>query len=515
MENEIDWSNKEEVMEAIREDSIYALENMDKKFRADKDVMISAIIRNPDAIKCTSKELWEDEEFVVFVLPRYNNVMPLVSEKLLGDKNFILKAAELSKDNVLEYASDEIKSDKEIVLEVVSKRKTGELQFASEELRSDKEFLLEVVGKGKALNGVLQYADDSLKEDGKFILQIVDKISEISNKIGHIDTAEMVADGMLDMLKKDTSKKLWEEDREFVLGIVERIGKNKHIEMYRLFADELISEKFRNDPEIMLEAIKAGTGLLDDIMKYASNDLKNNREFLIETIKCTDERGNNPVLQYASDELRGDRDVIRTSKTGLFYASDELKSDRDFVMEMIERYPYNFKAASEDLRCDREVVLATLRLEPELFSDIDPILQRDKVVVETALEASEIQMSKLFEKQQNGKQVEVWQVKRATEIEIKLKNLYDELKKEEQEKKGDNADIDNMSVEELLEYEKQQDEEITKTDEEIERLKVLQRVKEKARIARQKREERDALLRGETPIENTENKELDDNEEQL
>jgi hypothetical protein len=70
-------------------------------------------------------------------------------------------------------------------------------------------------------------------------------------------------------------------------------------------------------------------------------------------------------LKYASDALRGDRDVVMAAvkKWGgaLRFASDDLQNDRDVVMAAVNEDWLALKFASEELQGDREVIMADIK----------------------------------------------------------------------------------------------------------------------------------------------------------
>ena len=70
------------------------------------------------------------------------------------------------------------------------------------------------------------------------------------------------------------------------------------------------------------------------------------------------------ALEYATEELRGDREVVMTAVAqaggALQYATEELRGDRDVVMTAIASLGWAVEHASEELRGDREVMEAAL-----------------------------------------------------------------------------------------------------------------------------------------------------------
>lgn len=83
-----------------------------------------------------------------------------------------------------------------------------------------------------------------------------------------------------------------------------------------------------------------------------------------EVLEAVRQNQNGFYLQYASEALKGDRDVVmeavKYDGCSLQYASEELRGDKDVVMEAAKNDWEALQYASEDLRNDREVVLAVM-----------------------------------------------------------------------------------------------------------------------------------------------------------
>ena len=71
------------------------------------------------------------------------------------------------------------------------------------------------------------------------------------------------------------------------------------------------------------------------------------------------------ALEFASDELRADREVVLAAVSqhgfALQYASDALRDDAEVVLAAVKMDGVALKFASDELRGDREVVLGAVR----------------------------------------------------------------------------------------------------------------------------------------------------------
>jgi hypothetical protein len=76
---------------------------------------------------------------------------------------------------------------------------------------------------------------------------------------------------------------------------------------------------------------------------------------------------NGYALQFASIELRGDKDVVLPAVTqygyGLQFASVELRADKKIVLTAVTQNAFALQYASVELREDKEVVLAAVTQE--------------------------------------------------------------------------------------------------------------------------------------------------------
>lgn len=126
--------------------------------------------------------------------------------------------------------------------------------------------------------------------------------------------------------------------------------------------------------KIELDVIPPKIAIRDIFEKYVPDDLRADREFVLELANT-----NGVVLLCVADKLRADRDVVRVAVSETYwghfafeYAAMELRSDRDFVLDLVKQTGYALEYASEDLRADREIVLAAaIRDEQALLYSTD------------------------------------------------------------------------------------------------------------------------------------------------
>jgi len=250
----VDWNNKEEVLEAIRQNGlniIYA----SKEIKEDEEVLLEAIGNNSEAIREVNAALLGNKEFMLKALARSNNAT-----------NYRLDA------NPLIYASEELKHDKEFVLEVV-KQNGSALRYA-DYFKKDKDIVIEAV---KSNGFALEYADETLRNDKEVVLEAVKKfgyaLMEASWELKDDKDVVMAA---LKQIREET-------DRAIKNGDISEESREFHL--YD------IGEKLRQDEEFMKEAEK--------IMKGQPKQVKEISKSLLEDEDIV----NAAVHQHTSEEI--------------------------------------------------------------------------------------------------------------------------------------------------------------------------------------------------------------------
>lgn len=138
------------------------------------------------------------------------------------------------------------------------------------------------------------------------------------------------------------------------------------------------SDELKADREVVLAAVNH----YGPALEYASDDLKADKEIVLEAVKLW---GSN--LEYASDDLKADKDVVLAAVTNtgraLEYASDNLKADREIVLEAVKHKihasGHALTFASATLRREREIALAAMHSEALLSFPVDFLIEEKKL----------------------------------------------------------------------------------------------------------------------------------------
>jgi hypothetical protein len=127
-------NDKEVVLAAIQDNGL-AIKYASKELQNNKEVVLEAVKQNNWALEYASKELRSDKEFILKILLESKNGILLndIDKKFLEDREIVKEAIKLIPLNY-KYISKELRSDKEIFLEVINKNKEL-LEYASEELK--------------------------------------------------------------------------------------------------------------------------------------------------------------------------------------------------------------------------------------------------------------------------------------------------------------------------------------------------------------------------------------------
>ena len=144
-------------------------------------------------------------------------------------------------------------------------------------------------------------------------------------------------------------------------------------------------ENLKKDKEIVLAACKNNGDALGD----AHDTLKKDKEIVLVAVK-----NSGWALQHADENLKKDRDIVieavKQNGTAIEYAHPDLKKDRDIVIEAVKRDGTAIEYLDESFKNDREIVLkavSTLGLQSALQC-VAENFKKDKEIVKAALDGS-------------------------------------------------------------------------------------------------------------------------------
>lgn len=151
-------SDKELVIEVVRDSWGMALCHASETLRGDRDVVLEAVRLRGETLRFASDDVKGNREVVGEAVRESWHAFQYASEALRGDPDIALEAMTQSME-VLEYATQALRGDNAFMLRVV--RCNGlALRFASEELRADPGLALEAF---KQNNMALQYVPEAAR----------------------------------------------------------------------------------------------------------------------------------------------------------------------------------------------------------------------------------------------------------------------------------------------------------------------------------------------------------------
>ena len=127
------------------------------------------------------------------------------------------------------------------------------------------------------------------------------------------------------------------------------------------------------------------------LLQHASKELQGDRDIVLAAVEKDGD-----ALQYASPELRSDDKVVLVAvaqdtidhgpNRALQYASKELRSDREFILKAVTENGFALQYASEELRSDQEVVLAAVTNDGMAIQKASPTLKSNRTFILKAVE---------------------------------------------------------------------------------------------------------------------------------
>ena len=376
--------NKEVVLAAVLTNG-HSLRFASENLRDNKEVVLAAVLTHGSSLRFASDELRDNKEVVLAAVLTHGSSLRFASDELRDNKEVVL-AAVSTDGSSLRHASDELRNNKEVVLAAVSTDGSS-LRHASDELRDNKVVVIAAV---KNFGPALSYASISIQQDED--VQYV-SIEYFKNKIEILNDLEAMGlryrhngdeeddDFWDDLRRQDNVLKneiislcslgnsILKDNRCFIQrifvvvancvgpDIIFCIASDRLLESKEFFFEILVSSRVELDSLIGFTWSKLPSSFwLDgdcvlatlmkdfcgDSFKYASEDLKSDREFVLKAVNI-----NGSVLEYASPELKADKEVVlvavKNNERACKYASGGLQSDKeisDLIEEEDEELPF-------------------------------------------------------------------------------------------------------------------------------------------------------------------------------
>lgn len=107
------------------------------------------------------------------------------------------------------------------------------------------------------------------------------------------------------------------------------------------------------------------------------NHIITDKEFLLKAAFRVDD-----ILKYTTDELRNDKEAVSEIIKDRYYhlnlVGDKLKADKEFMLPILKSDPYYIRFASSSIKKDKEIALIILKANLEYFRYMDLSLLKDE-----------------------------------------------------------------------------------------------------------------------------------------
>jgi len=178
--------------------------------------------------------------------------------------------------------------------------------------------------------------------------------------------------------------------------------KEKNIDPLDILQEEAVKEDMERDEEQervkklkddFLAEFRSGERIKDLLDRFRMlEELHTDKDIVLEVVKRFW-----PALQYVSEDLRNDREVVlaalgsledsipkrRPSARSLQYASEELRDDKEVVLEAVRRNGQAIQFASGRLQRDPDVIAAAIEENPAAINNIPhPIREEIRKLLE-------------------------------------------------------------------------------------------------------------------------------------
>jgi len=234
-------------------------------------------------------------------------------------------------------------------------------------------------------------------------------------------------------------------DRDVCLALVMRKGTNL----------EFLDFNIKNNDEIVEKAIKNNPSAF----KYASDELKGNKEFVLSVVNCLgfpyeeiskplmddedfiakafEENANYYLMKYISERLKDNEDFLLTLMDKmdiLAYASDRLKDKEDFVKHVLKRNTMSIYHISERLKDNKEIILGAIRACSQsscsfCLDNASNRLKSDKILVLEIVNKNGLALRYASEELQNDEEIVSVAVKKNP---LSLRYVHPRLKNNKQ-----------------------------------------------------------------------------------
>jgi hypothetical protein len=283
----------------------------------------------------------KDDEEIMLGIMKAVELGPLLSycsDRLKNDPSFVYETVKIQEQN-FSQASNELQNNKDFVLECIQ-LPTFLIEDAPEHFLDDKDCAIAAI-KRKGLHS-LKVISDRLKDDKDVAIAAINYqpacYNYISERLQHDKEIVLLALSDEGLMKSIPTS--YRDNKEVMLDCFNM----KHLNPQGLQNLQYVSERLKNDPEIVISAIKQD-GLN---LQFADSKFKKDKNLAILAIK------NNGSLEFLSKTLKNNKEIVllalKNNASQLQFASDTLKNDKELVAIACESNTLNIQYASLEIR---------------------------------------------------------------------------------------------------------------------------------------------------------------------
>ena len=174
-------NRKSEIIKILKQNGIN-LKFVEKEFRDDVDVNLTAVKESLCALQYVDSSLSKNEEFIYRGITETSwalFIYKFASKKIRNNEKILIEA--LKRDGeAIAFANKEFSERKDLARIALNARRNANLQHFSDKVRGDREFMLEVL---KDYTHQLLYLTPDLKSDIDFMSKVVEANPSIEKYI--------------------------------------------------------------------------------------------------------------------------------------------------------------------------------------------------------------------------------------------------------------------------------------------------------------------------------------------
>ena len=191
--------DKKEALKQIKAGDI-SLEDVDKKLKADKEIVLIAVKSYGSDLKYADKTLQADKEIVLVAVKQDGYALEYADKKLQADKEVVLAAVKQDV-SALAYTNTKLLADKEVVKVAFGVDfKTGEEGYKnfikSEDLKGKKltkvSVYLSKISERENAWGEYTFEDGSTKEGGAYLNNVLSGTIDFPNQDGEVTFKDFI-----------------------------------------------------------------------------------------------------------------------------------------------------------------------------------------------------------------------------------------------------------------------------------------------------------------------------------